>query len=49
MVCLINIVDAAIAGCSGIQDLKLPDGITSIGDYAFSGECRGGMGSGVRL
>ena len=44
-----NIVDDAIAGCSGIQDLKLPDGITSIGDYAFYGECTGGMGSGVRL
>ena len=49
MAWLMNIVDDAIAGCSGIQDLKLPDGITSIGDYAFDGECTGGMGSGVRL
>ena len=42
--CLINIIDYMFAGCKGITTLSLPDGITTIGDGAFSGECTGGMG-----
>ena len=38
MTCLMNIVYSALAGCSGITTLTLPEGITSIGDYAFEGE-----------
>ena len=38
MTCLINIVYSAFADCEGITTLTLPEGITSIGDYAFTCE-----------
>ena len=38
MTCLMNIVYCAFAGCKGIMTLTLPEGITSIGAEAFSGE-----------
>ena len=38
MTCLIAIFYSAFADCSGITTLTLPEGITSIGDYAFKCE-----------
>jgi len=38
MTCLMNIIYSAFAECHGITTLTLPEGITSIGDYAFYGE-----------
>ena len=35
---LMNIIYSAFAECFGITTLTLPEGITSIGDWAFSGE-----------
>ena len=46
MTCLMNTCDDTFAGCSGITSLTLPDGVTSIGDSAFDGECKGVMGGG---
>ena len=38
MTCLMNIVYCAFADCEGITTLTLPEGITSIGESAFSSE-----------
>ena len=42
-----TIGDDSFAGCKGIQSLTLPEGITTIGDSAFGGKCKGEMGLGV--
>ena len=49
MTCVMNMFDETFAGCSGITSLTLPAWITSIGKYAFSCECKGGMGWGWEL
>ena len=38
MTCLITILYSAFADCKGITTLTLPEGITSIGDHAFTCE-----------
>ena len=43
---IIYIIDYPFAGCTGITTLTLPDSITSIGDDAFWGEYKGGIGCG---
>ena len=35
-----NACDETFAGCAGITSLTLPEGITTIGDSAFFGECK---------